>query len=78
MNEAEPPPKKGLTRGSRHAVHLLVDVATAQRIGSGHGRPVVLEVAAGQMHEGGFQFSIYVNGMWLMSEVPARYLKLRK
>jgi putative RNA 2'-phosphotransferase len=68
---------EGLKRGTRHAVHLSVDVATAKRVGARHGRPAVLEVAAAQMHEDGFQFSRSDNGVWLVSEVPPWYLKLR-
>ena len=44
---------EGLKRGSRHAVHLSADVATATRVGSRHGRPIVLQVAAAEMHEDG-------------------------
>ncbi len=68
---------EGLNAGSRHAVHLSVDVATAMRVGARHGRPVILEVAAAQMHADGFQFSRSDNGVWLVSAVPSKYLKLR-
>ncbi|MCW5665469.1 MAG: RNA 2'-phosphotransferase [Piscinibacter sp.] len=68
---------EGLKAGTRHAVHLSVDVITAKRVGARHGRPVVLEVAAAQMHSDGFEFSLSDNGVWLVSVVPPKYLKLR-
>jgi putative RNA 2'-phosphotransferase len=67
----------GLTRGTRHAVHLSADAGTAKRVGARHGRPVVLEVSAAQMHADGFQFSRSDNGVWLVAAVPPKYLKLR-
>jgi putative RNA 2'-phosphotransferase len=66
---------QGLKRGQRHAVHLSSDVATARRVGSRHGRPVVLEVAAAQMHRDGLVFTQADNGVWLVSEVATKYLK---
>lgn len=68
---------EGLKPGSRHAVHLSVDVATAKRVGARHGRPIVLEVASGQMDKDGFEFSRSDNGVWLVAAVPPKYLKLR-
>ncbi|CAD6516450.1 RNA 2'-phosphotransferase [Paraburkholderia metrosideri] len=89
--DAEPPPvlyhgtawrswpaiaKGGLKAGSRHAVHLSLDVRTAARVGERHGRPVVLEVDAVRMHSIGFSFSRADNGVWLVSHVPAEYLRV--
>jgi putative RNA 2'-phosphotransferase len=68
---------EGLTRGTRHAVHLSADAGTAKRVGARHGRPVVLEVLAAQMYADGFQFSRSDNGVWLVAAVPPKYLKLR-
>lgn len=47
---------EGVHRGSRHHVHLSADTATARRVGSRHGRPVVLTVLAGMMAAGGAEF----------------------
>jgi putative RNA 2'-phosphotransferase len=66
---------QGLKRGTRHAVHLSPDAVTARKVGARHGRPIVLLVASGQMHTDGFQFSQADNGVWLVSEVPPRYLR---
>lgn len=68
--------KRGLERKARHAVHLSSDVDTARRVGARHGRPVVLEVRAGAMHRDGHQFSCADNGVWLVLDVPARYIRL--
>jgi putative RNA 2'-phosphotransferase len=64
----------GLERRSRHHVHLSADVATAEVVGRRHGKPVVLRVEAGQMHENGWAFSVSGNGVWLVEAVPPRYL----
>ena len=64
----------GLERMGRHHVHLSADVETAGRVGSRHGKPVVLEVAAGTMAADGFEFLRSENGVWLTERVPPRYL----
>jgi putative RNA 2'-phosphotransferase len=66
---------QGLHRGQRHAVHLSGDVATAKAVGSRHGRAIVLQVAAAQMHAAGYAFTQADNGTWLVSDVPAKYLR---
>lgn len=57
--------EKGLVRGSRHHVHLSPDEATARKVGSRRGKPVILVVQAGRMHEAGHQFFRSANGVWL-------------
>ena len=66
---------KGLHRGQRHAVHLSLNAATAMSVGARHGRPLVLEVAAAQMHRDGFVFTLAENAVWLVESVPSKYLK---
>ncbi|NUR57129.1 MAG: RNA 2'-phosphotransferase, partial [Catenulispora sp.] len=41
--------RDGLLPMNRHAVHLSVDVETAVKVGSRHGKPAVLAVAAARM-----------------------------
>jgi putative RNA 2'-phosphotransferase len=65
---------EGLRPGRRHAVHLSADVATARAVGGRRGRPVVLGVDAAGMAAGGFAFRRSANGVWLVDEVPRRYL----
>jgi putative RNA 2'-phosphotransferase len=67
--------REGLHRMGRHHVHLSPDVATARRVGARHGRPVVLEVAAGRMAGDGHVFYLTDNGVWLTADVPAECLR---
>lgn len=64
----------GLDRRGRHHVHLSADRATADRVGRRHGQPVILEVAAGEMAADGFDFFVTENGVWLVLQVPVKYL----
>jgi putative RNA 2'-phosphotransferase len=64
----------GLLRRSRHHVHLSADVQTATAVGRRHGKPVVLSVASGAMHQDGYLFYRSENGVWLTDSVPAAYL----
>jgi putative RNA 2'-phosphotransferase len=68
--------REGLKPGSRHAVHLSGDSATARKVGARHGRPVVLVVAAERMRADGFAFSRSDNGVWLVDRVLPQYLSL--
>ncbi len=65
----------GLTKMSRHHVHLSLDIATAQTVGARHGKPVVLAVNAAAMHQAGYQFYCSDNGVWLVDAVPPEYLQ---
>ncbi len=66
--------KGGLLKMRRHHVHLSPDVATAVKVGSRHGKAVVLTVAAGKMAGNGFRFFVSANGVWLVDHVPPEYL----
>jgi putative RNA 2'-phosphotransferase len=65
----------GLSRMARHHVHLSPTVETAHKVGSRHGRPVVLVVDAAAMAAAGFVFYCSANGVWLSDEVPPQYLR---
>ncbi|MGB0849483.1 MAG: RNA 2'-phosphotransferase [Thiolinea sp.] len=65
---------QGLVKGSRHHVHLSADVETAHKVGSRHGKPVVLNVDALSMHQAGHIFYCSENGVWLTEHVPPGYL----
>ncbi|ODN71641.1 RNA 2'-phosphotransferase [Methylobrevis pamukkalensis] len=65
----------GLSSRSRQHVHLSHDEATATRVGSRHGRPVVLHVDAAAMHRDGHLFFCADNGVWLTEAVPTAYLR---
>jgi putative RNA 2'-phosphotransferase len=66
--------REGLHRGTRHAVHLSPDRATAARVGARRGRPAVLRVDAARTHSDGYEFSVSDNGVWLVEAVPSEYL----
>jgi putative RNA 2'-phosphotransferase len=65
---------EGLRPMQRHDVHLSSDVDTAERVGSRRGKPVVLTVQAEPMHAEGYEFRLSENGVWLVAEVPPRFL----
>lgn len=66
---------QGLISGQRQHVHLSADERTAIKIGQRHGSSVVLKIAAAAMHQGGFQFFLSENGVWLTAAVPPRYIQ---
>ena len=65
---------EGLRPMGRQHVHLSADRATATTVGARRGRPIVLDVRAGEMADDGFAFWLSTNGVWLTAAVPARYL----
>ncbi|MFI9722101.1 RNA 2'-phosphotransferase [Streptomyces sp. NPDC052396] len=66
---------EGLRPMNRHHVHLSADRETATRVGARRGKPVVLSVDAGAMRAAGFEFLLSANGVWLVDEVPPRFLR---
>lgn len=67
--------REGLQRKSRLYVHLSGDKETAVKVGKRHGKPVVYRVLSGRMAEEGYVFYRSVNGVWLIKEVPSKYLE---
>jgi putative RNA 2'-phosphotransferase len=65
---------QGLQKGKRHHVHLSKDLETARKVGARRGPPIVLQVSARKMHDGGFQFFLSANGVRLTDSVPAQFL----
>jgi putative RNA 2'-phosphotransferase len=66
--------RDGLSPGSRTHVHLSRDEETATTVGRRHGRPVVLRVAAGEMHRAGHELVVSENGVWLARSVPVEFI----
>lgn len=66
----------GLSKMSRHHVHLSVDMATAKKVGQRHGRPVVFAVNSAAMYGAGYTFYCSNNGVWLVDHVPPGYLQI--
>jgi putative RNA 2'-phosphotransferase len=67
--------REGLRPMSRQDVHLSADAETAVRVGSRHGRPVVLAVDAAGLAADGHTFRVSDNGVWLTDRVPPRWLR---
>lgn len=68
--------RDGLLKMARHHVHLSREVETARKVGSRHGKPVVLVVDAAKMRAEGRDFFVSTNGVWLVDHVPSQYLRL--
>lgn len=66
--------KEGLRPGERQHVHLSEDVQTATAVGQRYGKPVVLKIEALRMHQQGFKFYQAENGVWLVGDIPPRFL----
>lgn len=66
---------EGLRKQSRQHVHLSADRDTALKVGSRHGRPVVLQVRAGEMHARGAAFLRADNGVWLTDAVAVEFIE---
>lgn len=64
----------GLHPGRRRHVHLSPDIETAVKVGTRHGRPIVLIVATGRMSADGIPFWRADNGVWLTNAVAPKYL----
>ena len=68
--------KEGLKPMSRLYVHLSKDIETAKTVGQRHGKPVVLKVHSGKMHQDGRKFYLSANGVWLTGKVDAGYFEV--
>ena len=66
--------REGLSKRSRHHVHLSSDIDTAMRVGARHGAPVVLAVDAAAMAAAGHAFRRSANGVWLTDAVPPVFI----
>jgi putative RNA 2'-phosphotransferase len=64
----------GLLKMSRHHVHLSIDTETARRVGARHGKPLIFKVDAAAMTRENFEFFVSANGVWLVEQVPPKFL----
>jgi putative RNA 2'-phosphotransferase len=64
----------GLTPQERQHVHLSPDAETATKVGSRHGKPVVLRVQSGRMWAAGTTFYRSANGVWLTLAVAPEFI----
>jgi putative RNA 2'-phosphotransferase len=70
--------REGLKPMSRQDVHLSADPETAVRVGSRHGRPVVLAVDAAGLAAQRHVFRVSANGVWLTARVPPEWLRIQQ
>lgn len=64
----------GLLKRDRQHVHLSLHTDTAIKVGSRHGKPLVLMIRAGEMHERGIAFFRSENGVWLTDAVAPEFI----
>ncbi len=69
--------KQGLKKMQRNHVHLSSDVETAIKVGKRRGKPIIFQIEAKKMHEGGHTFLKSENDVWLVNYVPPNYLNLK-
>jgi len=67
--------EKGLIPGERQHVHLSADEITAHKVGSRHGKPVILKVDCRAMRVAGSEFFLSANGVWLTASVLPQFLE---
>jgi putative RNA 2'-phosphotransferase len=68
----------GMKKMNRHAIHLSEDIPTAMNVGNRRGNAILLEINSAHMHVDGFKFFQSKNGVWLIEEVPAKYIKFKE
>ncbi|MEM1367106.1 MAG: RNA 2'-phosphotransferase [Cyanobacteria bacterium P01_H01_bin.15] len=68
--------QSGLQKMNRHHVHLSADKIMAQKVGTRHGKPVILKVDAVKMSQDGQLFFLSDNGVWLTDSVSPQYLQV--
>lgn len=66
--------REGLKPGQRNHVHLSTNIDTAIAVGKRYGKPIILEVDAGVMHQQGYEFFLSDNNVWLVNNVPTHYI----
>lgn len=64
----------GLSPQSRQHVHLSGSAEVAFAVGQRHGKPIVLKIAALEMHKNGHCFYKSQNGVWLTTSVPVNFI----
>lgn len=66
--------KDGLQKMQRHHVHLSAGKSTAIKVGERRGKPIIMEIKAGEMFAAGFKFYLSDNGVWLTDNVPTEFI----
>lgn len=66
--------EKGIEKRSRQHVHLSADKETATKVGMRHGKPIILTIRTGDMHNDGILFYLSANNVWLTDFVETKYI----
>ncbi|UHO38356.1 RNA 2'-phosphotransferase [Chryseobacterium capnotolerans] len=66
--------EKGIEKRTRQHVHLSADKETATKVGMRHGKPIILTIRTGKMHEDGLSFFQSANGVWLTEFIDPKYI----
>lgn len=69
---------EGLKKMSRHHVHLSAETETATKVGTRYGKPIIFQVDTASMINEGFEFYVSANGVWLVENVPPKFLKIKE
>ncbi len=70
--------KSGIIKGKRQHVHLSIDTETATKVGTRHGKPIILIIDTKSMHEDGILFYCSDNGVWLTDFINIKYIEFPK
>lgn len=68
----------GIQKMNRHHVHLSADKTTARTVGTRHGEPVVLTIDSQSMVNENYSFFCSENCVWLVDEVPVRFIVMQE
>ena len=69
--------RDGLKPMNRQYVHISTDYETAVKVGSRHGKPVVLKIRAKEFVGAGNKLFRFANGVWQAESVPSEYFEVR-
>lgn len=70
--------KSGLDKMRRLHVHLSEDKNVAYDVGKRYSKykdPIILEIDSAAMYADGHKFFLSENGVWLIDNVPSKYIK---
>ena len=65
---------EGLTKRNRNHVHLSKDIETSIKVGTRHGKPIVLTIDTKAMLDDGIRFYLSENQVWLTNYVEPKYI----
>ena len=67
--------EQGLIPKKRLYVHLSDNISLAKEVGLRHGDVIIYQVNCKEMIKDGYEFKYSENGIWLINEVPVKYIK---